>query len=194
MQNKNALIGIGIVVVLVIIAAALYFTKSNTPSPTESSTAPQVIQQQPTNPPTSEISANFIAQNSSGETGKVTLSDSAGKIVTVNLALTGTPSGVAQPAHIHKGTCATLDPKPLYPLTNAVDGKSQTTLDNKTIAELKNEGPLAVNVHKSAQQSSVYVACADIKFDASGAMMEQSSPSPTDVMKASPKTNTAPGY
>ena len=33
-----------------------------------------------------------------------------------------------QPAHVHKGTCANLDPAPLYPLNSVVNGKSETAL------------------------------------------------------------------
>jgi len=39
----------------------------------------------------------------------------------------------AQPAHIHKGTCAKLDATPAYPLDNVVKGKS-TTMVNVPLA------------------------------------------------------------
>ncbi len=99
------------------------------------------------------------AQNNSKEMGTATLKEVDGK-VTVTLDLTGTPKGVSQPAHIHTGSC----PNPgaiKYPLTNVVDGKSETTLD-VTMDKLRSELPLAVNIHKSAAQSKVYVSCGNL--------------------------------
>jgi hypothetical protein len=73
--------------------------------------------------------------------------------------LLGAPS-TAEPAHIHMGTCAHLNPAPKYPLTSVVDGISETTV-NATIAQLT-AGNLAVNVHKSAADLKDYVACGDL--------------------------------
>lgn len=99
------------------------------------------------------------AQNSSQETGTTTLKETDGKVVVV-LSVTGEPKGAIQPAHIHLGSC----PNPgvvKYPLTNVIDGKSETTL-NVTMDQLRSELPLAVNVHKSAAQSKIYVSCGDL--------------------------------
>jgi opacity protein-like surface antigen len=101
----------------------------------------------------------FTAQNASGETGTVTLKPAGDDSTTVTIALTGAPAE-AQPAHIHPGSCAKLDPKPKFPLTNVVDGKSTTTVKeplSKLIA-----GGFAVNVHKSTNDLGTYVACADL--------------------------------
>jgi predicted lipoprotein with Yx(FWY)xxD motif len=68
-------------------------------------------------------------------------------------------AGVAEPAHVHEGAC----PVPgavKYPLTNVVDGKSTTTLDVALADLLK--GGFAINVHKSASEAAVYVACGAI--------------------------------
>src|SRR5262249_7489390 len=54
-----------------------------------------------------------------------------------------------QPAHIHKGTCSNLDPKPTYPLSPVANGKSET-LVKASLADLE-KGGYAINVHKSAQ-------------------------------------------
>ncbi|HMD02270.1 MAG TPA: hypothetical protein VKG44_04825, partial [Candidatus Baltobacteraceae bacterium] len=54
----------------------------------------------------------LAAQNGSGETGTVVLTP-MGSSTKVDVAIVGAPSGVAQPDHIHPGTCAKLDPKPL---------------------------------------------------------------------------------
>jgi Cu/Zn superoxide dismutase len=104
----------------------------------------------------------IAAQNGSGETGTVTLKPDGDDATTVTVTLTGGPS-TAQPAHIHPGTCAKLDPAPKYPLSNVVDGKSTTTV-KETIAKLT-AGGFAVNVHKSTDDLKDYVACGDLTAD-----------------------------
>lgn len=98
------------------------------------------------------------AQNNSGETGTATLTADGNK-TRVEIALSGAPA-TAQPAHVHDGSCAKIDPKPKYPLTSVVNGKSTTTLD-VPLAQLSG-GNLAINVHKSAAELTAYVACGDI--------------------------------
>lgn len=99
------------------------------------------------------------AQNGSGEVGTVTLTP-VGDKTRVDVALANTPADVPQPAHIHPGSCAKLDPKPKYPLANVVDGYSTSTVD-VPIAQLL-AGGLAVNVHKSTTDIPTYVACGDL--------------------------------
>jgi hypothetical protein len=70
-------------------------------------------------------------------------------------------SAVAQPAHIHAGHCGpTLDPRPAYPLTSVVNGKSETVVPVDT-HDLTG-GTFAINVHKSAAEASIYVSCGNI--------------------------------
>jgi len=97
--------------------------------------------------------------NGSGEAGTVTLTP-MGEKTRVDVALTGAPADTPQPAHVHPGPCAKLDPKPKYPLTSVVDGFSSTTLDIP-IAQLLT-GEYAVNVHKSAMEAPKYVSCGDL--------------------------------
>jgi hypothetical protein len=97
-------------------------------------------------------------QNKSGETGTATLLDGAGGLI-VRLRMNG--SDVDQPAHIHKGTCEKLDPKPAYALTTVHDGMSEKTVEGVTIAQLE-KAPYAINVHKSTKELPVYVACGNI--------------------------------
>jgi hypothetical protein len=101
----------------------------------------------------------LAAQNGSGELGTVTLT-AVGDKTRVDLALANAPTDVPQPAHVHAGSCATLDPKPKYPLTTVVDGMSTTMLDvpmSQLVA-----GGLAVNVHKSTKEIPVYVTCGEL--------------------------------
>lgn len=106
--------------------------------------------------------------NDSGESGTAVLTDLGNGKVRVEVAITGAPAGVVQPMHIHKGTCANLDPKPTYPLTSLTDGKSVTEIE-ATLTDLQN-GDFAINGHKSAQEASVYVFCGDIPATAPTAL------------------------
>jgi hypothetical protein len=105
------------------------------------------------------IQIRLLAQNNSGETGTATLLDGVKGLI-VKLRMSGGES-VDQPAHIHKGTCEKLDPKPAYPLKSVHDGQSETTVEGVTIAQLQ-KSPYAINVHKSAKEASIYVSCGNI--------------------------------
>jgi hypothetical protein len=98
-------------------------------------------------------------QNGSGELGTVTLT-AVGDKTRVDIALANAPTDVPQPAHIHEGTCAKLNPKPKYPLANVVDGTSTYMVD-VPMAQLV-AGGLAVNVHKSTTDIPTYVACGEL--------------------------------
>jgi hypothetical protein len=98
------------------------------------------------------------AQNSSGETGTVSLIPKGDSTI-VEVAVLGAPAA-AQPAHVHPGSCSKLNPKPQYPLGNLVNGYSETTL-NVPIATLT-AGGFAVNIHKSTSDIGTYVACGDL--------------------------------
>lgn len=101
----------------------------------------------------------LATQNASGELGTVTLT-AVGEKTRVEVALANAPTDVPQPAHIHEGTCAKLDPKPKYPLAVVVDGTSTTMVDvpmSQLIA-----GGFAVNVHKSTKEIPTYIACGEL--------------------------------
>src|SRR5919108_2454625 len=74
------------------------------------------------------VSVRMHAQNKSGESGSAKLTAEGTDKTRVEISLKGAPKGTAQPAHIHEGTCAKLDPKPKYGLENVVDGKSSTVV------------------------------------------------------------------
>lgn len=105
------------------------------------------------------LKISLSEQSGSGQTGMAELI-AMGTSTKVIVNLTGKPSSVLQPSHIHLGTCATLGTVK-YPLTNIDKGAAQTILP-VTLAELINEIPLALNVHKSATAISVYTSCGDI--------------------------------
>lgn len=105
------------------------------------------------------LTIKLLPQNNSGEAGTATLVDGEkGLIVKLHM----TPASDAdQPAHIHKGTCDKLDPKPTYPLKTVSKGESETTVPDVTIASLE-KSPFAINVHKSTTEVAVYVSCGNI--------------------------------
>jgi len=99
-------------------------------------------------------------QNHSGETGYVTMTQDGANVV-VDVTTERAPADTAQPIHIHKGTCDTLDPKPTYPLSTLQGGKSTTTLKNMTLDQLETGG-FAVNIHHSTSDVPTYYACGNI--------------------------------
>lgn len=101
----------------------------------------------------------IASQNGSNELGTVTLT-AMGEKTRVDIALANAPTDVPQPAHIHEGSCAKLNPKPTYPLANVVDGTSTYMVD-ASMAKLV-AGGFAVNVHKSTTDIPTYVACGDL--------------------------------
>jgi hypothetical protein len=107
---------------------------------------------------TEKVDVQLQEQNFSGEAGTATLTAQGSKTRVVILMASYPAS--AQPAHIHKGTCARLDATPAYPLNSAVNGRSTTTVDIALSALLK--GHYAINMHRSAKQLKTYVACGDI--------------------------------
>jgi Cu/Zn superoxide dismutase len=105
-------------------------------------------------------------ENASGESGTATLTDTPAGLRVV-ISLKGAPAA-AQPAHIHMGSCANLNPTPKYPLSNVVAGKSTTVVKGIKIAQLV--GKTAINVHKSLTDIPTYVACGDIASSAMAPM------------------------
>lgn len=159
----NRIVGlIFLVVIIVGVAGGIFFlqSKSNVPSNSPDSKNPiadhKITQQ-------SDLLSSVLTlnpQNNSGETGMILMRESdKGLQVGIDIQ-SGFPKDTPQPAHIHKGSCAELG-EVVYPLTNVTNGASMTTLQ-VSLSELKGQLPLAINVHKSESESTVYVACADV--------------------------------
>jgi Cu/Zn superoxide dismutase len=109
---------------------------------------------------TSPLTISLHAQNGSGEDGTAVLTQTPDG-VQVAVSLKNAPAA-AQPAHIHQGTCAKLNPAPQYPLTSLASGTSTTVVKGVTLDQLL-AGTFAINVHKSTSDLGTYVACGDIK-------------------------------
>ncbi len=106
------------------------------------------------------MTINLGAQNGSKQDGQAFLNDTSAGLK-VKLQLKNEPAGASEPAHIHEGTCAKLNPAPWKGLSNVVNGVSVTTIKGVTIGQLKT-GKYAINVHQSAANLTHYVSCGDI--------------------------------
>jgi Cu/Zn superoxide dismutase len=104
------------------------------------------------------VTVPMHAQNGSGEDGTATLTQKDADVVVAIDLKNGTAT--PQPAHVHVGPCSKLGGVK-YPLTNVVNGKSESTLKGIKLSDLQS-GDLAINVHKSADDLATYVSCGDI--------------------------------
>jgi len=71
------------------------------------------------------------------------------------------PVSDSQPAHIHEGTCADLNPEPAFGLPNVVDGRSESTVD--VSLETLTASDYAINLHMSDDDLQTYTSCGDIE-------------------------------
>lgn len=107
----------------------------------------------------SAVTVRLDARGNSGQAGTATLQP-VGEQTKVVIELTNVPAGVAQPAHIHRGICDNLDKAPRWNLKAVQDGRSVTLVPVSLDTILKE--PMAINVHKSAIETQIYVACGNI--------------------------------
>jgi|SRR5579884_2198 len=140
------------------------------------------------------VTVELNEQNGSGVSGSAVLSTS-GDMTKVDITLQGTTGG--NPAYIDSGTCANLDPNPLFQLTPVdASGKSVTTVNITLAALLK--GQYGINVRKSNTQIGVLVACGDVST-ATGAAATTGTPAAvggqttttTTTTTTAPTTSTA---
>lgn len=170
-MSKKAIISTLVALAVIAVGLFLYFKKTPTQQPTDQPAT--TTEQSTTNSQSKTIAVAMLPQNNSGESGIATLKDINGK-TSVVLTLSGAPTGVTQPAHIHTGSCATIGGV-AYPLTFPVNGSSETIL-NVSLDELLKKLPLAINVHKSGSEANVYFACGDIT---NSPATSQSTPTPS---------------
>jgi hypothetical protein len=108
------------------------------------------------------ISLSLTSQNTSGISGTAVITELPGGKLRVEIRANGAGPG-PQPAHIHQGTCANLDPAPKFTLTSLTNGVSTTEVDG-SLRDLI-ASPYAIHLHKAPDELPVYVACADLKVD-----------------------------
>lgn len=149
---KNILLYVVIGIIVYGLAYYFFLNKNTSTNPYADTTME--------NQETTSMTVPLTAQNGSEQMGEAVFTESNGQ-TTVVVTVQNAPSGVEQPAHIHTGACPTPGDV-VYPLTNLMDGVSETVLD-VDIASLQSQLPLAVNVHKSVPEASVYVSCGDLQ-------------------------------
>lgn len=170
---------------------------TQTPVATNDTTAQNQTQTppEPTTPAqtVSMVKIALNAQNKSGQTGSVTITEVQGKAKVI-LNLIGQPATVVEPVHVHFGSCANLGDV-RYPLTSLSKGASVTTL-SVSLAELLSQ-PFAINAHKSAKEIGTYVACGD-STTMQKTMSSATPPAPTTPAAKTPatpvKNNNSNGY
>jgi hypothetical protein len=145
---------------------------SASPSPSVSAPAPASPSVEPSESAAASPSASapgialnqailqFEAQNDSGITGGAILTELEGGDTAVTIGVVAVGFAEPMPAHVHEGTCDDLDPTPKYPLNDVATGASNTVIEVGLDELLAT--PHAVNIHKSAAEADVYVACAEI--------------------------------
>ena len=144
----------GLIYYFVLAKKSGYNTSSNSPS--MNATSPTAMPVSPTQAMASEMIVKLAAENNSSESGTATLKEDNGK-TTVTINVTGFAKDVSQPAHIHVGACPGVGAVK-YPLTDVMNGQSASTIA-ATLAQLKQQLPLAINIHKSKTAIASYTAC-----------------------------------
>jgi len=120
------------------------------------------------------VTLSLAGQNNSGITGTAVITELPGGKMRIEIHANGAGPG-PEPAHIHPGTCANLDPAPKFTLTSLVNGASTTEVDG-SLRDITGS-PYAIHLHKAPDELPVYVACADIKADGGAAGQPRTLPS-----------------
>lgn len=105
------------------------------------------------------ITVTLDPQSDSEQSGTATLMPE-GDQTKVVILIPNAPKGVAQPAHIHLGQCDNLDQAPKWNLEAVTDGQSTTVVPVSLDTILQDK--TAINIHKSAAEVQIYVACGNI--------------------------------
>ena len=164
-----------------------------TPVPTRQPTATATSAPQPTEPPAmmevmeeSKAGSVVIALgelNNSGQSGKATLT-ARGDRTEVVIEIAAGAAGVAQPIHIHSGTCDSLGDV-VFALTNLDGGKSTTTVD-ATLASLRT-GKFTINGHKSGDEIATFISCGNIPAGDAMMMEDAATATPRPAPTATPR-------
>lgn len=110
-----------------------------------------------------DVTLTFGPGRDASQPGTVTFKGMGNETV-VTIKIAPGQAGVAQPAHIHAGSCPGVGAI-VYPLTSVKDGESTTTV-NVALPKLF-AGGFAVNVHRGpGTEASIYTACVDIPAQA----------------------------
>lgn len=100
------------------------------------------------------------ALNGSKEDGTAILTQTADGVRVV-VSLANAPS-IAQPTHIHLGTCSNINRSPEYALVDTQNGHGDSVVRGIKLSDLL-KGTYAINVHKSGFELGTYASCGDVK-------------------------------
>jgi hypothetical protein len=117
--------------------------------------ATPAIAQEPTT-----LTIPMHAKNGSQEDGTAVLTQVTDG-VRVIVTLANAPD-IAQPTHIHIGTCANINKAPEYGLVDTEKGHGDSIVRGIKLTDLL-KGTYAINVHKSGFDLGTYASCGDIK-------------------------------
>lgn len=162
-MNKKILI-FGSIFVVLMIASIIFLPKKNTnnrpvqsnPSPPTANLTPDLKQ----GPIVASMEANLSEKNNSGSSGIVTFNEVNGKVF-IGVDLNNTTDKASHPAYVYEGSCEKPE-NAKYSLSPVVNGKTANYITG-TLADFKKQFPLAVRVHKSAQDLKTDIVCADLK-------------------------------
>lgn len=107
----------------------------------------------------SAISVNLDPVGDASQFGTATLTPN-GEQTEVVIDI-DSPISDSQPAHIHEGTCADLNPDVAFGLPNVVSGRSEATVE-VSLDDLTS-GDYAINLHMSDDDLETYTSCGDIE-------------------------------
>lgn len=152
---------------LIIYGLVYYFIlsrndKYSSSQPLEKYQPPSVSQVSPSPAAMTGEDAFILRPVDSDQVGAADLVEENGQTKVI-INLIGYTEDVEQPAHIHTGVCPGIGAVK-YPLTSLINGKSVTVLP-VTLTQLKNELPLAINVHKSEEEISIYTVCGPLELN-----------------------------
>ena len=159
------------ILVLLMLAAIIYFIFKGGSEPGDSNQKIQSTQNTGIVPNLSEIKiedlnikeppkpifAQLFAPKQSSASGYVRLSEVTGKIL-IQLKSDDISDKIG---FIYKGNCSAKG-KIVYPLASLVDGKSQTIWETN-LDSISKQLPLSVKVFKDAKNLNSYTRCADLK-------------------------------
>lgn len=87
----------------------------------------------------------------------------AGSSTRVVLNIKGEPSGRAEAAHIHRGKeCDQFDPKPVYMLSNVVNGRSTSVVHASESKLLSGNYVVVIHAGSMGKAMEHYVACGQL--------------------------------
>ncbi|HEU0164201.1 MAG TPA: hypothetical protein VFQ54_04095, partial [Thermomicrobiales bacterium] len=137
-----------------------------------------------------KLTVTFTEYNDSGIKGTATFYDEGARtLVVIDVKNAGTD----HPAHIHAGTCNTLDPKAAYNLIDIhEDGQSSTYIDT-SLSDLT-ASQFAIDLHLSPNDLGTMIACANISGTITNAQGTPVAPTPpATVTEETPTPETAVG-